>query len=176
MPNWPIVFLIGNPSPRLAPGCWFFLVSKLRCFYLNKIPWKSWTSNHVESNFLYISHKAFQFKWQFLLFYAPYSISCKHYSISICALIREIIIIIIMFYLAHVVVYIGFSNISNFSSIFSILLIVSGLRAGELSEPLGFLVSSPYNFSYKEKAGNYMVQVTTIIKGLKSCRNNYSNN
>ena len=85
-------------------------------------------------------------------------------------------IIIIMFYLAHVVVYIGFFNISNFSSIFSILLIVSRLRAGELSEPLGFLVSFPYNFSYKEKAGNYMVQVTTIIKGLKSCRNNYSNN
>ena len=84
--------------------------------------------------------------------------------------------IIIMFYLAHVVVYIGFFNISNFSSIFSILLIVSRLRAGELSEPLGFLVSSPYNFSYKEKAGNYMVQVTTIIKGMKSCRNNYSNN
>ena len=81
-----------------------------------------------------------------------------------------------MFYLAHVVVYIGCFNISNFSSIFSILLIVSRLRAGELSEPLGFLVSSPYNFSYKEKAGNYMVQVTTIIKGLKSCRNNYSNN
>ena len=50
-----------------------------------------------------------------------------------------------MFYLAHVVVYIGFFNISNFSSIFSILLIVSRLRAGELSEPLGFLVSSPYN-------------------------------
>ena len=75
-----------------------------------------------------------------------------------------------------VFVYIGFFNISNFSSIFSILLIVSRLRAGELSEPLGFLVSSPYNFSYKEKAGNYMVQVTTIIKGLKSCRNNYSNN
>ena len=54
-----------------------------------------------------------------------------------------------MFYLAHVVVYIGFFNISNFSSIFSILLIVSRLRAGELSEPLGFLVSSPYNFSNK---------------------------
>ena len=81
-----------------------------------------------------------------------------------------------MFYLAHVVVYIGFFNISNFSSIFSILLIVSRLRAGELSEPLGFLVSSPYNLSYEEKAGNYMVQITTIIKGLKNYRNNYRNN
>ena len=66
---------------------------------------------------------------------------------------------------------------SNFSSIFSIFLLVSRLRAGELSELLGFLVSFPYNFSYEEKAGNYMVQVTTIIKGLKNCRNNqYSNN
>ena len=66
---------------------------------------------------------------------------------------------------------------SNFKSIFSIFLLVSRLRAGELSEPLGFLVSSPYNFSYEEKAGNYMVQVTTIIKGLKNCRSNqYSNN
>ena len=42
--------------------------------------------------------------------------------------------VLIMFYLAHVVVYIGFFNISNFSSIFSILLIVRRLRAGELSE------------------------------------------
>ena len=38
---------------------------------------------------------------------------------------------------------------SNFSSIFSIFLLVNRLRAGELSEPLGFLVSSPYNFSYE---------------------------
>ena len=65
---------------------------------------------------------------------------------------------------------------SNFSSIFSIFLLVSRLRAGELSEPLGFLVSSPYNLSYEEKAGNYMIQITTIIKGLKNYSNNYSNN
>ena len=41
------------------------------------------------------------------------------------------------------------------------------MRAGELSESIGFLVSSPYNFSSEEKAGNYKVQTTTIIKGLK---------
>ena len=55
-------------------------------------------------------------------------------------------------------------------------LLVIRLRAGELSEPLGFLVSSPYNLSYEEKAGSYTVQITTIIKGLKNYRNNYSNN
>ena len=65
---------------------------------------------------------------------------------------------------------------SNFSSIFSIFLLVSRLQAGELSEPLGFLVSFPYNLSYVEKAGNYMVQITRVIKGLKNYRNNYSNN
>ena len=65
---------------------------------------------------------------------------------------------------------------SNLSSIFSIFLLVSRLRAGELSEPLGFLVSSPYNLSYEEKTGNYMEQITTIIKGLKNYRTNYSNN
>ena len=65
---------------------------------------------------------------------------------------------------------------SNFSSIFSIFLLVSRLRAGELSESLGFLVSSPYNLSSEEKVGNYMVQITTINKGLKNYRNNYSNN
>ena len=81
-----------------------------------------------------------------------------------------------MFYSAHVVVYIGFLNSQNFRSIFSIFLLVSRLRAGELSELLGFLVSSPYNLSYEVKAGNYMVQITTIIKGLKNYRNNYSNN
>ena len=69
-----------------------------------------------------------------------------------------------------------FSNFSSIFSIFSIFLLVSRLRAGELSGPLGFLVSSPYNLSYEEKAGNYMVQITTIIKGLKNYRNNYSNN
>ena len=84
--------------------------------------------------------------------------------------------LMIMFYSAHVVVYIGFLN-SQISVVFLVsFLLVSRLRAGELSEPLGFLVSSPYNFSHEEKAGNYMVQVTTIIKGLKNCRNNYSNN
>ena len=74
-----------------------------------------------------------------------------------------------MFYSAHFVVYIGFFfffKFSNFRTIFSIVLLVSRLRAGELSEPLGFLVSSPYNLSYEEKkAGNYMVQITTISKG-----------
>ena len=55
-----------------------------------------------------------------------------------------------MFYSAHVVVYIGFFfffffKFSDFRSIFSIFLLVIRLRAGELSEPLGFLVSSPYN-------------------------------
>ena len=76
---------------------------------------------------------------------------------------------IIMFYSARVVVYIGFFfKFSGFRSIFSIFLLVIRLRAGELSEPLGFLVSSPYNLSYEEKAGSYMVQITTIIKGLKN--------
>ena len=79
-----------------------------------------------------------------------------------------------MFYSAHVVVYIGFFffffKFSDFRSIFSIFLLVIRLRAGELSEPLGFLVSSPYNLSYEEKAGSYMVQITTIIKGLKNYR------
>ena len=61
---------------------------------------------------------------------------------------------------------------SNFRTIFSIVLLVSRLRAGELSEPLGFLVSSPYNLSYEEKkAGSYMVQITTISKGLKDSNN-----
>ena len=69
-----------------------------------------------------------------------------------------------------------FFKFSDFRSIFSIFLLVIRLRAGELSEPLGFLVSSPYNLSYEEKAGSYMVQITTIIKGLKNYRNNYSNN
>ena len=79
---------------------------------------------------------------------------------------------IIMFYSAHVVVYFGFLKF-QISVVFLVcFLLVSRLRAGELSEPLGFLVSSPYNLSYEEKAGNYMVQITTIIKGLK----NYSNN
>ena len=82
-----------------------------------------------------------------------------------------------MFYSAHVVVYIGFFfKFSDFRSTFSIFLLVIRLRAGELSEPLGFLVSSPYNLSYEAKAGSYMVQITTIIKGLKNYRNNYSNN
>ena len=84
----------------------------------------------------------------------------------------EGIIIIIMFYSAHVVVYIRFLKLSNFGTIFSIVLLVSRLRAGELSEPLGFLVSSPYNLSYEEKkAGNYMVQITIISKGLKDSNN-----
>ena len=60
-----------------------------------------------------------------------------------------------------------FFKFSDFRSIFSIFLLAIRLRAGELSEPLGFLVSSPYNLSYEEKAGSYMVQITTIIKGLK---------
>ena len=29
---------------------------------------------------------------------------------------------------------------------------------------MGFLVSSPYKLSYEKKAGNYKVQITTIIK------------
>ena len=61
-----------------------------------------------------------------------------------------------------------FFKFSDYRSIFSIVLLVIRLRAGELSEPLGFLVSSPYNLSYEEKAGSYMVQITTIIKGLKN--------
>ena len=81
-----------------------------------------------------------------------------------------------MFYSAHVFSFHWILKFSNFRSIFSIFLLVSRLRAGELSEPLGFLVSSPFNFSYEEKAGNYKVQITTIIKGLKNYRNNYSNN
>ena len=61
----------------------------------------------------------------------------------------------------------------DFSSIFSIFFfyLVSRSRAGELSEPIGFLVSSPYNLSYGEKAGNHKDQIKTIIKGPK----NYSN-
>ena len=75
----------------------------------------------------------------------------------------------VLFYSAHVV-YIGFLKFSNFRTIFSIVLLVSRLRAGELSEPLGFLVSSPYNLSYEEKkAGNYIN--TTISKGLKDSNN-----
>ena len=51
---------------------------------------------------------------------------------------------LIMFYSAHVVVYIGFLN-SQISVVFLVsFLLVSRLRAGELSEPLGFLVSSPW--------------------------------
>ena len=53
-----------------------------------------------------------------------------------------------------------FFKFSDYRSIFSIFLLVIRLRAGELSEPLGFLVSSPYNLSYEEKAGSYMVQIT----------------
>ena len=41
---------------------------------------------------------------------------------------------------------------------------------------MAFLVNSPYNLSYEEKAGNYKVRITTIIKGLKIYSNNYSNN
>ena len=83
---------------------------------------------------------------------------------------------IMMFYLAHVVVYIGFLNSQISVVILVSFLLVSRLRAGELSEPLGFLVSSSYNLSFEEKAGNYMAQITTIIKGLKNYRDNYSNN
>ena len=54
--------------------------------------------------------------------------------------------------------------------------VVSRLRAGELSEAIGFLVCSRYNLSYQEKAGNYNVRITTIIEGLKNYSNNYSNN
>ena len=63
----------------------------------------------------------------------------------------------------------------DFSSIFSIFSF-SYLVAGGLSEPIGFLVSSPYNLSYGEKAGIDKVRITTIIKGLKTYSNNYSNN
>ena len=51
---------------------------------------------------------------------------------------------IIMFYSAHVVVYFGFLKF-QISVVFLVcFLLVSRLRAGELSEPLGFLVSSPW--------------------------------
>ena len=87
----------------------------------------------------------------------PSQKSCVQ-NVSNFSIIIIIIIIIIMFYSAHVVVYIGFLNSQISLVFFSIFLLVSRLRAGELSELLGFLVSSPYNFSYEEKAGNYMVQ------------------
>ena len=51
---------------------------------------------------------------------------------------------IMMFYSAHVVVYIGFLNSQISVVILVSFLLVSRLRAGELSEPLGFLVSSPW--------------------------------
>ena len=50
----------------------------------------------------------------------------------------------------------------------SVVFLVSfySLVGYELSEPLGFLVSSPYKLSYEEKAGDYKVRITIIIKGI----------
>ena len=62
---------------------------------------------------------------------------------------------------------------SNFSSIFSIFLLVSRLRAGELSEPLGFLVSSPIQWielSSLQTTGAWPVGTVS------SKKNNFFNN
>ena len=56
------------------------------------------------------------------------------------------------------------------------LLVSQQVASWELREPIGFLGSSQYNLSYGEKAGNYKVRITTIIKGLKNDSNNYSSN
>ena len=63
-----------------------------------------------------------------------------------------------MFYSAHVFFFFFLNFQISVVFLVSFLLVIR-LRAGELSEPLGFLVSSPYNLSYEEKAGSYMVQI-----------------
>ena len=45
------------------------------------------------------------------------------------------------------------------------------MRAREQSEPVGFLVSSPYNLCYEKKAGKIKDTNYTIIKGVKNYRN-----